>query len=179
MRLNLKRLGLLAGRAARIFAARAELTPQRIDLMLQMRGWQLCQADLADRLCVTRPVVSRMIDALVDLRLVVRTASEVDKRKRIPRLTDAGRARLARCFPQPTWHGAQDHGEIRWLRRWRGAIAELGICVDSILDSRTPQIFANFAAKHECVPDHEWEPWNVPPTVEGLEEVLRSIVAGP
>lgn len=179
MRLNLKRLGLLAGKAARMFAARAQLTPQRVDLLLQLRGWQHCQADLADRLCVTRPVVSRMLDALVDLGLVVRTTHEIDKRKRVPRLTEAGRRRLAMCFPEPTWHGAQDHGEIRWLHRWREAIADLGICVDSILESRIPSIFANFATKRECIPDYECEPWTVPATIEGLESILRAIESGP
>lgn len=168
MRLNLKRLGLLAGKAARVFAAQADLTPQRIDLMLQLRGWYLRQADLADRLCVTRSVVSRMVDALVEMGLVVRIVGD-DRRERYPRLTEAGHARLARCFPEPTWDGAQDKGEIRWLHRWRDAIAELGIVVDSILTSEQPQIFASFAAKHELLADHEWQPWKYPPPcIDGL-----------
>ena len=168
MRLNLKRLGLLAGKAARLFAARAALTPQRVDLMLQLRGWRLRQADLADRLCVTRSVVSRMLDALVELGLVVRTIGESDRRERYPELTEAGCARLALCFPEPTWEGAQDRGEIRWLHRWREPIADLGIVVDSILTSRQPNIFASFAAKHELLPDHVWQPWrHLPPSLDG------------
>jgi hypothetical protein len=39
-----------------------------------------------------------------------------------------------------------------WLHEWRKAIAALGIRVDSILRSRQPTLFANFAAKHECIP---------------------------
>jgi DNA-binding MarR family transcriptional regulator len=160
MRLNLKRLGLLAGKAARMFAARARLTPQRIDLMLQLRQWRLNQKDLADRLCVTRPVVSRMLKALVALGLVETTIGERDRRERYPQLTRSGKERLAKCFPGDTRHGAQDHGEITWLHRWREIIADqLGIRVDSILRSRVPTLFANFAAKHECVPDWLWRPW--------------------
>jgi len=163
MRLNLKKLGLLAGKAARIFAARAGLTPQRVDLMLLMRGWSLKQADLADRMCVTRCVVSRMLDALVEQDLVVRRVGDTDRRERYPELTQKGREALAKCFPEPTFHGAQDHGEIRWLHRWRHNIALLGIRVDSILRSRPPQIFANYAAKHELTPDWYWPVSNYRP----------------
>ena len=160
MRLNLKRLGLLAGRPARVFAERAGLTPQRIDLMLLLRGWELPQWEIAQRLCVSRPVVSRMVDALVELELVIRTRTE-DGRVRIPRLTAKGRARLALCFPNPTFHGAQDEGEIRWLRVWRHAIAGLGVRVDSILRSRQPDFFHLFvawASRYDLTYDrpHDW-----------------------
>jgi DNA-binding MarR family transcriptional regulator len=151
MRLNLRKLGLLAGKAARMFSAQVQLTPQRIDLMLQLRVWRLNQKELAERLCVTPPVVSRMLDALVELGLVRRTTASTDMRARYPELTGEGRARLARCFPIATRHGAQDQGEITWLREWRTAIATLGIRVDSILRSRLPDLYPNFAAKHECV----------------------------
>lgn len=75
MRLNLRRLGLLAGKAARMFAARAKLTPQRIDLLLLVRRGRYSQTDLAHRLCVTPCVVSRMLKALVMLDLVAQETS--------------------------------------------------------------------------------------------------------
>lgn len=152
MRLNLKRLGLLAGKAARMFAARAMLTPQRVDLLLMLRRETLKQSDLANLLCVTRSVVTRMVDALERMGLVIRTRGTKDRRERHASITAAGRARLALCFPTPTWHGAQDEGEIQWLRWWRGYIAPFGIRVDSILRSRPPTLFGNFASKMECYP---------------------------
>jgi len=150
MRLNLKRLGLLAGKAARVFAARAELTPQRIDLMLLLRGAPLSQRQIAERLCVCGAVVSRIVDALVELELVERLVPVDDRRLRIPRLTVLGVQRLARCFPRATRHGAQDVGERTWLRAWRSDIATLGIHVDNILRSRTPDFFRAMAMWNAC-----------------------------
>lgn len=146
MRLNLKRLGLLSGRAARHFAKRAELTPQRIDLMLVLREHQLSQKVIAQRLCVHESVVSVMLSALVELGLVERIVPAYDRRRRIPQLTWRGQQRLALCFPETTAHGAQDVGEIIWLGCWGSYVAELGVHVDSILTSRTPTMFAQFAA---------------------------------
>lgn len=135
-----------------MFAARAELTPQRVDLLLMLRRETLKQSDLANYLCVTRSVVTRMVDALEDMGLVTRTRGSTDRRERHASITEAGRARLALCFPEPTWHGAQDQGEIQWLRWWRKHIAAYGIRVDSILRSRVPTTFGNFATKMECYP---------------------------
>ena len=155
MRLNLRRLGLLAGKAARMFAGRAKLTPQRIDVMLLIRQARYSQTDLAHRLCVTPCVVSRMLKALVGLGLVVQETCGSDGRIRIARLTEEGVERLARCFPAPTRIGAQDHGERTWLRRWRTSIRNLGIRVDGLLRSRAPSpgLCYVFALKNECWPD--------------------------
>ncbi len=150
MRFNLRRLGLLAGKAARGFARRAGLTPQRIDLMLLVRRGPASQREIADQLCVSPSVVSRILDALEQLGLVARTRDLHDPRVRIPELTDAGRERLALCFPSPTIHGAQDEGEITWLTYWRTSIASLGIQVDSILTSVAPAYFDGYAVHHEC-----------------------------
>ncbi len=153
MRLNLRRLGLLAGKAARMFAARASLTPQRVDLLLLLRRETLKQSHLANYLCVTRSVVSRMVAALEEIGLVVRAKGLRDRRERYASITEAGRKRLALCFPKPTCHGAQDEGEIKWLRWWRESMASLGIRVDNVLRSRQPLFFASLAAKKECYPD--------------------------
>ena len=136
-----------------MFAERAELTPQRIDLMLLIRGWRLTQTQLANRLCVIPCVVSRMLTALVDLGLVTKEVCEHDRRARIPRLTAEGARRLALCFPDATCHGAQDHGERAWLRWWRAAMARLGIRVDSVKRARVPAYFDVLALKHECYPE--------------------------
>lgn len=151
MRLNLKRLGLLAGKGARMFAARADLTPQRVDLMLLLRQATRRQSDVANTLCVTRSVVTKMVNALEALGLVVRAIGTKDKRERYASLTQRGRERLARCFPTPTRHGAQDQGEIQWLRWYRSYLATLGIRVDGVLRSKPP-FFAGMAAHQECYP---------------------------
>lgn len=126
--------------------------------MLLLRGWKLPQKEIAQRLCVVDSVVSRLVDALVDLRLVVR-CRQGDGRHRYPRLTSLGLQRLALCFPVPTRHGAQDEGEITWLRYWRDYIASVGIRVDSILRSRPPPTFGTLATKRELVPAWILEPW--------------------
>lgn len=136
-----------------MFAARAQLTPQRVDLLLLLRRETLKQSHLANFLCVTRSVVSRMVAALEELGLVVRSNGVDDRRERYASITEAGRKRLALCFPKPTWHGAQDEGEIKWLRWWREAMASLGIRVDNVLRSRQPLFFACLAAKKECNPE--------------------------
>lgn len=146
MRLNLKRLGLLAGKCARVFAERADLTPQRIDLMLLLRGFRLSQKEIAWRLCVSHPVVSRMLSALEELELVRRVTDPEDRRRRIPLLTARGYARLALCFPEPTTRGAQATGEATWLASWRPLLAELGLRVDNVLRARTPWFFEALAA---------------------------------
>lgn len=151
MRLNLKRLGLLAGKGARMFAERAKLTPQRVDLLLMLRRERLKQSDLAAFLCVTRSVVTKMVVALEGLGLVVRTIGERDRRERYAQLTEQGRRRLALCFPTPTKYGAQDQGEIQWLRHYRTYIATLGIRVDGILRSKPP-FFLGMAVHQECYP---------------------------
>lgn len=139
MRLNLKRLALLSGKCARVFAERAGLTPQRVDMLLLLRGFRLTQKEIAWRLCVSPPVVSRMLSALEDLELVYRAGDRADRRRRIPQLTDAGQARLARCFPEPTTRGAQTTGEATWLATWRPWLAQqLGLRVDSMLRARPP-----------------------------------------
>ena len=135
-----------------MFAERAELTPQRVDLMLLLRGPRLTQTQLANRLCVIPCVVSRMLKALVALGLVTKEYCEYDARARIPRLTSEGHARLALCFPGTTRHGAQDRGESTWLHWWRPAMARLGIRVDNVRRSRVPAFFGSLALKQECCP---------------------------
>ncbi len=155
MRLNLRRLGLLAGKAARMFAAQANLTPQRVDLMLLVRRGRYSQTDLAHRLCVTPCVVSRMLKALVQLRLVVQETCDRDGRVRLARLTEDGQTRLARCFPRPTYSGAQDHGETKWLRWWRDSMSRLGIRIDTVRRARIPSdhLWFVLALKRECWPE--------------------------
>lgn len=162
MRLNLKRLGLLAGTCARAFAARARLTPQRVDLMLVVRSGPHTQQQIAHRLCVTRPVISRMLAALRELGLIRDARDPEDRRRRIPELTPEGRERLALCFPTPTTRGAQSTGEAEWLSAWRRNLAMLGVRVDSILRGRMP-FFAGMAAwngRHGSglEPDFSWPP---------------------
>lgn len=149
MRLTLRRLGLLAGKAARVFARRARLTPQRVDLMLLARRWDLTQREIAERLCVAPSVISRMIAALEGDGLVFRIPGS-QPRSKFTRLTELGQERLALCFPEPTTRGAQATGEASWLDAWRHTMARNGLRVDSILRARPPVSFRALAAWNEC-----------------------------
>ena len=145
MKLNLKRLGLLAGRAARVFAARAGLTPQRVDLMHLAREFDLSQRQLAERLCVSTPVVSRMLAALERRGLVYRVEDPRDRRNKFTRLTRDGLDAVGQCCPAADSRGAQATGEGIWLAAWRIKLARLGLRVDSILRARAPRDFADLA----------------------------------
>ncbi len=143
MHLNLKKLALLTGTCARAFAAKAGLTPQRVDVLLLVRRFHCTHREIALQLCVSRPVISRMLAALRELGLVYEVDDFRDRRRRIPQLTEAGRARLAMCFPSPTIRGAQTTGELEWLASWRSTLARLGVRVDSVARGRLPT-FASF-----------------------------------
>ena len=122
------------------------LTPQRLDLMHLAGTCDLSQRELAERLCVSRPVVSRMLAALERLRLVYRVEDPADRRTKFTRLTREGAAAVAQCCPTGSSRGAQATGEAIWLHAWRARIARLGLRVDSILRARVPQSFAALAA---------------------------------
>ena len=130
--------------------------------MLLLRGFWLTQKELAWRLCVSPPVVSRMLSALAELGLVQRDVDPQDRRRRVPRLTEAGYARLALCFPEPTTRGAQATGEATWLATWRPWLAQLGLRVDTILRARVPGFFEEMAAwnsrhGHNLELRNEWQ----------------------
>lgn len=122
MRLNYKRLGLLAGKAARECARMIGLTSARLDLMVLVWRFDRTQVELATILCVSPSVISRMVDALEELGLVVRTVP-LDRRKRVIRPTAQGLMKL-RALDVPGideggLKGAQCVGERVWTRYWR------------------------------------------------------------
>lgn len=89
-----KKLYLLAARRARAFAAIAGLTHQRADLLIAIMRRALSQRELVETLCVSAPVVSRMVSALEKLGLVERRRSDRDKRVKLVDITKDGMARL-------------------------------------------------------------------------------------
>lgn len=89
-----KKLYLLAARRARAFAAIADLTHQRADMLLALMHRALSQRELVETLCVSAPVVSRMVTALEKLGLVERRRSDSDKRVKLVDITKDGMARL-------------------------------------------------------------------------------------
>ena len=64
---SFRRMMLLAGRGARAFAALAELTPARADMMFAMLREELSQKELVMALGISKSVVSRMVRALEKL----------------------------------------------------------------------------------------------------------------
>ena len=74
------------------------LTAARFDMLYAIRRDGCLQSSLRRILGVTAPVVSRMLHALEELRLVTRVRSEGDRRQRRVGLTVAGRHCLRRAF---------------------------------------------------------------------------------
>jgi DNA-binding MarR family transcriptional regulator len=91
---SFKRLVLLAGHEARAFAALANLTPARGDLMMTMLCEELSQKALSLAVGVAECVISRMVRALEKLGLVARRTPPEDRRVRLVSLTETGRKTL-------------------------------------------------------------------------------------
>lgn len=140
MRLNHKRLALLSGKAARACARVVGLTPARVDLMAILLVAEKSQMQLAAILCVTAPVVSRMLEALEDLGLVRRRVPSWDRRRKLVSLTAAGRQRLVICLDdhdrrEPDGiHSAQCIGENTWLHDWLRPLTRLGLELESYFE---------------------------------------------
>jgi len=152
MRLNFKRLGLLCAKASRAFARAVDLTPARVDLMTVLFHGPRGQIETAAILCVSPPVVSRMVKALVELGLVVRCIPPWDRRRRMLALTDEGRARIEALFDEAcdepeTLMGMQTNGEAAWMRCWREPLAALN------LDTG---VFHDFAAPFRAMQAWNW-----------------------
>lgn len=139
MRLNLKRLTLLCGKAARACARVSNLTPARADLLALLLNGEYAQVQLATLLCVSEAVVSRMLRPLMALGFVRRRIPEEDRRLRIVSLTPLGKRELVPCLddhierePDGT-RGAQCIGENAWLCDWDKPLERLGLQFDPLL----------------------------------------------
>ena len=90
MYFTFKRFVLLAGKRGRAWTKIVESTPQRVDLLLAVRDFALPQKLVGMELCVTKSVVSRMVDGLEELGLVKRVIPLWDKRIRLVTITQKG-----------------------------------------------------------------------------------------
>ena len=132
MRMTFKRLALLGGHPARTFAKLADLTQARLDFVLALTKKARCQREIAEVLCVSEAVISRMVRVLVGMDLVQRHIPVADKRFRIVSLTDKGRARLDRLDDHeiPTGNldvDGQGLSESQWLDHWRWPLQKFGL----------------------------------------------------
>jgi len=159
MRLNFKRLGLLSGRAARACARVGGLTSARADLLAILLSGEHVQVQLAAILCVTAPVVSKMLQALQDLGLVTRRRHPDDRRYKICTITAAGRAQARACLDEiggepadGSW-SAQCLGEVAWFHDWRKPLARIGLELRSVVDQPTvsPLLFAGMQQWNRAV----------------------------
>ncbi len=98
LQLTFKRASILLNHWARQLARVANLTPARADLMILLRDHPMLQAGLIREMCVSPPVVSRMLKALEQLDLVKRRPHPSDRRYRIVELTPLGHEALAPLF---------------------------------------------------------------------------------
>lgn len=90
-----KRMFLMAGTCARRCASVGNLTPARADLLAVVYSRSVRQRVLKTELGVCASVVSRMLDALEELGLVVREVDPTDRRNKLVRITDRGRNALS------------------------------------------------------------------------------------
>lgn len=141
MRLNCKRLGLLSGKAAREVARLVGLTSARLDLMVLVWRYDRSQVELATILCVSASVVSRMVDALEELGLVVRTIPR-DRRERVIRPTAEGLRRLRALdvpgLDESGTRGAQCVGERSWFHFWQPHLSRRGMRFGSTFRLQRP-----------------------------------------
>lgn len=159
-----------------------ELTPARADVLTTLIEKPRCQRELAEVLCVTEGVISRLVRKLVDDGLVARHMPLADRRFRIVSLTDKGRALLHELteteFPDDGRCSAQCYGESLWLADWERVlntleldylyrIAEHDFVEDAKPDPPYPAM--RVRARQEIYDDwfrsdigldHEW-PWTV------------------
>lgn len=140
MRLNFKRLGLLCGKAARACARVAGLTSARADLLAILLRGEHPQVSLAAILCVSAPVITKMVRALVERALVRRRIPDDDRRYRLCSLTAEGRALAHQCLDEiggdaadGTW-SAQCIGEVTWTYDWKKPLTRLGLEVRSFIE---------------------------------------------
>jgi DNA-binding MarR family transcriptional regulator len=127
MGLNLRRVALLAGKTARGLARLAGLTPARADLLIELGRKARTQVDLAAQLCVSPPVVSRMLVALEKLGLVERTRRSGDRRYKLVSITDKAAElleRLRRIFLERN-EEVQTRAESMWCEEWARALGSI------------------------------------------------------
>lgn len=98
LRLTFKRAMLLAGPWARGLAAAVGLTPARADLMILLWDSPQLQRDIIRELCVSAPVVSRMLKALKTLGFVSSRRQAGAGCLKVVELTSEGRTKLAPLF---------------------------------------------------------------------------------
>lgn len=132
MRMTFKRLALLGGHLARAHAGLVELSPARLDFVLALADKARCQRELAEMLCVSEPVISRMVRALARLGLVQRHIPVADRRFRVVSLTVAGRNVLDILgdheLPMSELDvDCQGLSESGWLYDWREPLEDVGL----------------------------------------------------
>jgi len=81
----------------------ADLSPGKYSVMMELlsqgeRG-SLMPSELAARIGVTRPTITGLVDGLVKQKLVVRRASQTDRRKMTIALSEKGRQRMSDLLP--------------------------------------------------------------------------------
>ena len=127
---SFKRMVLLSGRSARAFAALADLTPARADMMIALLHEESSQVGLAWKLGVCEEVVCRMVRALVELGLLEKRTPPHDKRLRLVRLTEKGRKALNILFdgwmPDDGRETVQAGSEGELLHEWGDELAKNG-----------------------------------------------------
>jgi DNA-binding MarR family transcriptional regulator len=84
-------------RVAEVALAEQRLTIQKYRVLSHLARAPLSPSQLADRLSVKAPVISRMVETLMQLRYIERRRDELDGRRSVLALSSSGRAVLTRA----------------------------------------------------------------------------------
>jgi DNA-binding MarR family transcriptional regulator len=84
-------------RLAELALTQVSLSPTQYRLLRHLRRGRTIQSDLAFQLAITKQSVTRLVDGLVDERLITRRVDDVDRRRVIHAITPKGRRVLDRA----------------------------------------------------------------------------------
>jgi DNA-binding MarR family transcriptional regulator len=119
-------------RLAELALAQVSLSPTQYRLLSHLRRGHSIQSDLAFRLAVTKQSVTRLVDGLVERRLIVRRVDDADRRRVIHAITPRGERLLARAdgvlerFLMAVLQDLDDDADIETARRGIALFGEAG-----------------------------------------------------
>ena len=119
-------------RLAELALSQVALSPTQYRLLAHLRRGRTIQSDLAFRLAVTKQSVTRLVDGLVEKKLIVRQVDDEDRRRVIHAITPKGARVLARAdemlehFLMAVLQDLDDDADIEAARRGIALFGEAG-----------------------------------------------------
>jgi DNA-binding MarR family transcriptional regulator len=119
-------------RLAELALSQVALSPTQYRLLSHLRRGRTIQSDLAFQLAVTKQSVTRLVDGLVEKKLIVRRVDDEDRRRVIHAITPKGERLLARAdevlerFLMAVLQDLDDDADIEVARRGIALFGEAG-----------------------------------------------------